>query len=454
MLSSIADMHFIFRGPKSVVTVDRDAGRCWRDSDEIRLPKLQWFLLEYFLDHPNQVLEKEDLLKGVWKGIFGVDAVSDDAITHAVSELRRWLDDKARKPWCVETVHGRGYRFIASIETRQRAAPHVPHTAPSTTSVINRQSEDAARSVRVETEATTTHSPQVIAALTVIVGDRREDVPETPGDLFAASSSSRDITWLPWTRLPSNTLLWNDKIICATSRVQDIPTEVRDRDLVIVGSPYCNLMTRHLNPAAFFRFHLDRNAVREIEDHERTVRGLPRHAAELRALKVRLGARHNELVMQLRGLGFVDPILQNPYAGSYAGQDHDYATVTFCAHPYSKERRAAVVAGLHLPGTMTAHKMLSQPDFFRDHPAGGVLKITIPDGEWYERLLRCEAEWFTPAYKWSRLRDAVSRASSLYAQFVINDTEVARYEQLADEIEGDTMIDWLHRQMGDSLVVS
>jgi hypothetical protein len=39
--------------------------------------------------------------------------VSDDAITRTVSELRRTLDDDARTPRFIQTVHRRGFRFIA-----------------------------------------------------------------------------------------------------------------------------------------------------------------------------------------------------------------------------------------------------------------------------------------------------------------------------------------------------
>jgi hypothetical protein len=284
-------------------------------------------------------------------------------------------------------------------------------------------------------------------APTVVMGDRRENPPETPGDFFAASASPRDITWLPNIGLPKGSLIWNDKVVCATADDLDVPQTVRDRDLIIAGSPYCNLMARMINQSAFFRFKLDRAVLQEIGIWEDQIRGLPRHSQKLRDLRTRIGARHDWLVMHLRGKGFVEPIDQQDDVGIYAGKDHDYALVTLCAHPYSKTRRAILVAGLHLPGTMRALKMLADPSLFLDHPAGGIVKVTIPDGGWYERLLNSSVEWFTPKYDWDQLQMGVGRTSKLFKNGEIDESEVQGYRRLREDLADDTLGQVLGRML-------
>jgi len=64
------------------------------------------------------------LFASVWNGT----AVSDDALTSCVQELRRALDDDARQPCFIETRHRRGYQFVATISaaTGKGAAAGTP----------------------------------------------------------------------------------------------------------------------------------------------------------------------------------------------------------------------------------------------------------------------------------------------------------------------------------------
>jgi len=110
-------------------------------------------------------------------------------------------------------------------------------------------------------------------SIAVIVGDRRERPPETPGDFCAATASTRDLTWLFALRLPASTVVWNDKICLATPTDDEIPDIVKSRHLLIVGSPFCNLVARHVNPSAFFRFNIPRYDFDAVVEAERRVRG-------------------------------------------------------------------------------------------------------------------------------------------------------------------------------------
>ena len=69
-------------------------------------------LLRALMERPEQLLTKDQLIETVWEG----RSVSDAVLTTAMKELRKALDDPARSPRFIETVHGRGYRFLLPVE--------------------------------------------------------------------------------------------------------------------------------------------------------------------------------------------------------------------------------------------------------------------------------------------------------------------------------------------------
>ena len=83
-------------------------------------------LLCYLIDHAGVLVTKRDLLDEVWSDVIVGDAV----LKVAVRELRKRLGDDPRQPRFIETVHRRGYRFIAPVvggeSSRNESAPSVP----------------------------------------------------------------------------------------------------------------------------------------------------------------------------------------------------------------------------------------------------------------------------------------------------------------------------------------
>jgi len=108
---------------------DIDTGRLWFGAGEIRLTPKAAAVLNVLVTHAGEPVSKERLFAAVWSGV----AVSDDALTSCVQELRKALDDDPRQPRFIETRHRRGYRFVASLATV--AAPTAPETHPATADV-------------------------------------------------------------------------------------------------------------------------------------------------------------------------------------------------------------------------------------------------------------------------------------------------------------------------------
>jgi predicted ATPase/DNA-binding winged helix-turn-helix (wHTH) protein len=92
----------------------------WRDTEALRLSPKACAVLAMLVAQPGQVVSKDALLAGVWPDV----AVTEAVLAVYVGELRRAFGETARAPHCIETVHRRGYRFMAPV-TRD-AVPHPP----------------------------------------------------------------------------------------------------------------------------------------------------------------------------------------------------------------------------------------------------------------------------------------------------------------------------------------
>lgn len=104
-------------------TLDIADERLWRDAKHVRLTHKAFSLLQCFVQRPGQLVTKDELLATVWPEA----VVSESVLANGIRELRRALGDQARSPTFIETVHRRGYRFIAPILS---AAPRPLDVAP------------------------------------------------------------------------------------------------------------------------------------------------------------------------------------------------------------------------------------------------------------------------------------------------------------------------------------
>jgi DNA-binding winged helix-turn-helix (wHTH) protein/predicted ATPase len=90
----------------------------WRGTEEISLRRKTFAVLRYLVEHAGRLVTKEQLLEAVWSGTY----VSESLPTTCIREVRKALGDEAKTPRFIETVHGRGYRFLPAVTT----APPVP----------------------------------------------------------------------------------------------------------------------------------------------------------------------------------------------------------------------------------------------------------------------------------------------------------------------------------------
>src|SRR5262245_53830771 len=83
-----------------------------RGAERVRLEPKGMELLVLLASHPGEPVTRDQLLSAVWPGVL----VGDDALTQAVTKLRKALGDDARSPSYIETISKRGYRLVARVD--------------------------------------------------------------------------------------------------------------------------------------------------------------------------------------------------------------------------------------------------------------------------------------------------------------------------------------------------
>ncbi len=93
--------------------VDRESGELFKRGSLLHLQEKPLQLLLLLLEHPGQIVFREDLQRRLWPNGTNVDF--DKGLNTAVKKLRYALGDSPDKPVFIETIPRRGYRFIAPI---------------------------------------------------------------------------------------------------------------------------------------------------------------------------------------------------------------------------------------------------------------------------------------------------------------------------------------------------
>ncbi len=115
--------------------------RLWRGNQPIALRPRAFAVLRYLIEHPLQLVTKEELLSHIWPETH----VSHTVLRVCILEIRRALNDRADQPTYIETVGRRGYRFLQRPQIVAETARVLERIRQSNT-IIGRQREmDALR---------------------------------------------------------------------------------------------------------------------------------------------------------------------------------------------------------------------------------------------------------------------------------------------------------------------
>ena len=79
-------------------------------------------VLLYLIRHRERVVTKRELYEAIWGGA----AVTDNTLPQAITAVRRAVGDDGDEPSVVQTIRGRGYRFIAELSASPEARAGAP----------------------------------------------------------------------------------------------------------------------------------------------------------------------------------------------------------------------------------------------------------------------------------------------------------------------------------------
>jgi TolB-like protein/DNA-binding winged helix-turn-helix (wHTH) protein/Tfp pilus assembly protein PilF len=96
-----------------IFEVDLQAGEVRKAGMRQKLAGQPFQVLQALLQHPQEIVTREELRERIWPGNAFVDY--ELALKKAVNRLRELLGDSAESPHFIETVPRRGYRFIGTI---------------------------------------------------------------------------------------------------------------------------------------------------------------------------------------------------------------------------------------------------------------------------------------------------------------------------------------------------
>lgn len=117
--------------------LDLRAGELCQDGGKIvRLPEQPFRILLLLLEHPREVVTREELRKRLWPDDTIVEF--EHSISAAMNRLRQALGDSAENPRYIETLSRRGYRWMAEAQwagaedsdPNARTVPELAKTAP------------------------------------------------------------------------------------------------------------------------------------------------------------------------------------------------------------------------------------------------------------------------------------------------------------------------------------
>lgn len=104
------------------LTLDLLSACLQRGSERLAIEPRAFDVLVHLVRHAGAVVSREALLDIVWQDV----NVAPHSLTQAILQVRQALGDNHRKPRFIETVHRRGYRFLAPVYSTLIPEPRHP----------------------------------------------------------------------------------------------------------------------------------------------------------------------------------------------------------------------------------------------------------------------------------------------------------------------------------------
>ncbi|MBE6895694.1 MAG: response regulator transcription factor [Ruminococcaceae bacterium] len=92
--------------PSQMFVLDEKKRTATKNGQPLDLTPNEYHILKYFIEHPDVVITRDDILQAVWGYNFNGDA---DIVNVNITRLRKKIEDKPSKPDFLQTSWGKGY---------------------------------------------------------------------------------------------------------------------------------------------------------------------------------------------------------------------------------------------------------------------------------------------------------------------------------------------------------
>ncbi|MBZ5561927.1 MAG: winged helix-turn-helix domain-containing protein [Acidobacteriia bacterium] len=103
-----------------VFDADLRTGELRKQGLKLKLQIQPFRILAMLLERPGELVTREEIREALWPADTFIDF--EHSVNSSIKKLREVLSDDAETPRYIETLPRRGYRFIAAVETAQKAA--------------------------------------------------------------------------------------------------------------------------------------------------------------------------------------------------------------------------------------------------------------------------------------------------------------------------------------------
>lgn len=111
MAAELAKTHDAIQGPD--IELDLRAYQLRRGGRSPKLERQPMDILIFLIEHRGELVTREQIADHVWGRTAYLDF--DNSINGAICKIRRVLNDDPENPQYIQTITGRGYRFIAPV---------------------------------------------------------------------------------------------------------------------------------------------------------------------------------------------------------------------------------------------------------------------------------------------------------------------------------------------------
>ncbi len=192
--------------------LDTAAFELRKNGDKVAVEPQVFAVIQFLVENRDQMVSKSEIMDAIWNGRI----VSEAAISSRIRSARKALGDTGKTRQLIQTIHGRGFRFIAPVtEAVSSAAIHSQQAKPTAHSLALPERKDR---------------PAIAVLPFENFGSDRED------DFFAAGLTEEVIANLSRFR---DLFVFSRSTTAALSREQATISDVRQTlkaDFVIEGS--------------------------------------------------------------------------------------------------------------------------------------------------------------------------------------------------------------------------